>query len=272
MVKNIIQYPTPLSLEFATDVRQFDEKLFALIDDLKDTINENNLEALSAFQIGSFYNVIVVKKRDGSFLELINPRLISQSGRVTTEETTAYYPGITAKVERYEKITIVYQDRDANDHSLQAEGELSILLQRKIDYTFGATFIHKMSKEERERFESKLSGGINTGYSDYTPVSYKKDRLMQLVDFSLLALLGLLIYSFFTQESKTLKTLWEYELYISYLIAGILFFSFVFTFYESKIHKTCTTGAMSNTLLDALMALLKLTVLLGISYFFLRPS
>jgi len=272
MVKDIIKYPTPLSVEYATDVRKFDQELFSLIDDLKDTINENNLKALSAFQIGSFYNVIVVKQDDGNFLELINPRLIAHSGKITTDEETAYYPGVKAEIVRYKTISIVYQDRDAKDNSLQAEGELAILLQRKIDYTFGATFIHKMSKQEREKFEAKLDGDVNTGHSDYTPVSYKKDKIMHVVDFSLFVILALFIYSFFAQDTEELQSIWSYELYVTYAVLGLIIFSFIFTFYESKVHKTCTTGQMSNMLLSSSVVLIKLAILLGLSYYFVRPS
>ena len=57
MVKQITTYPTPPSVEYATDVRIFDESLFSLIDDLKDTINENKLDGLAAYQIGNFLNI-----------------------------------------------------------------------------------------------------------------------------------------------------------------------------------------------------------------------
>ena len=155
MVRKVIKYPTPLSVEYATDVRVFDDALFSLIDDLKDTMNENNLDGLAAYQIGSYFNIIVVKNGD-AFIEIINPRLIGHSGSVVTEGSTAYYPNKSATIKRFAEISIVYQDRKGNDKTLQASGDLAILLQRKIDYTFGATFLHKMSKEEKTKFENSL--------------------------------------------------------------------------------------------------------------------
>jgi len=156
MVRDLVVYPMALSLEFATDVRKFDEELFALIEDLKDTINENNLEGLSAYQIGNYFNVIVIKQEDGSFLEMINPRLIAYEGHFSSQESTSYYPQKSATITRYENISVVYQDREGKSSSLKASGSLAALIERKIDYTFGATFIHKMSKKERERFEKSL--------------------------------------------------------------------------------------------------------------------
>jgi len=83
LVKDIITYPTPPSVEYATDVRVFDDDLFTLIEDLKDTIKANQLDGLAAYQIGNYFNVVIIKQ-DDDFLELINPRVIIPIGKVTT--------------------------------------------------------------------------------------------------------------------------------------------------------------------------------------------
>ena len=103
MIKEIIQYPTVMSLEFGGNVRHFDNTLLELIQDLKDTIVANNLNALAAFQIGSPLAVIVIKQDDGQFLEIINPVIIKREGAITPIETTSYFPGLSGKTKRYEK-------------------------------------------------------------------------------------------------------------------------------------------------------------------------
>ena len=104
MVKKIITYPTTPSLEFGANVRFFNDELFEVIQDLKDTMEENKLNALSAFQIGSPLSVIVIKKDNDEFLELVNARVLKREGSVTPTERTAYFPGMSAKTKRYEKI------------------------------------------------------------------------------------------------------------------------------------------------------------------------
>jgi len=156
MVRDIIKYPNSPEVRYTEDVRKFDEELFSLIEDIKDTMNENNLNALTAFQIGSKYSVVVVKKDNGEYLELINPRVIRHNGFITTTESTAYYDGLTAEVKRFKEISVVYQDRDSNQKSLEASDELAVTLQRKIDFNYGATFILKLAPKERERFEKEL--------------------------------------------------------------------------------------------------------------------
>ena len=145
----------------------------SIIQDLKDTIHANSLDALAAFQIGEMYNIIVIKKGDMSFvadddgfLELINPRIISSSDKITTIEKTAYFPGLSANVKRYNNISIIYEDRNLKQHSLKATGDEAILLQRKIDYTFGSSFINKLSKDERKIFDKKLDFGSDIAVSE----------------------------------------------------------------------------------------------------------
>jgi peptide deformylase len=272
MIKDIVQYPSALSVEYATDVRTFNENLFALIDDLKDTMKENNLTGLAAFQIGSYYNVVVVKDDNGEFLELINPRLISHNGSVTTEETTAYYPGKTAPIKRYENISIVYQDRDANDKSLKASGDLAITIQRKIDYTFGATFIQRMDKEQKERFELSLEYGVDVGTADYCPTTFKRDKIITVINVGMLIMLVNFIVSFFISDTSLLNTMWEYQLYGSYGVLALNIVYFFYAQYEGKQYTSCTSCQIGNIIGTATISLIKLSILMSLSYFFLPPS
>ncbi len=265
MIKNIITYPTPLSVKYATDVRSFNEELFSLIDDLKDTMKENKLKGLAAFQIGSFYNVAVVQKDDGELLELINPRLITHSGSVITQESTAYYPGKSAKIKRYENISIVYQDRDGKDCSLQASGELAIIIQRKMDYIFGATFIQRMDKEQKESFESSLAYGGDIGEADYCPTEFKRDKIIKGINIVLLLMLVNLITSFFVE----LESLWSYQLYGSYSAMFLTVVYFFYAQYEGKEYTSCTSCQLGNIIGTALFMLVKLGVIMGVSYYFM---
>jgi len=265
MIKNIIKYPTPLSLEYATDVRSFDEKLFSLIDDLKDTIKENNLDGLSGFQIGSYYNVIVVKEDSGKFVELINPRLISHSGKVQTDETTAYYGDISANVSRFERVSLVYQDRDAKDCSLKAEGNLAILLQRKLDYSFGSTFLHKLSVEEKDAFIRKLEFGSDASMmNESCPTTFKRDYLIKLSNILLGLMFVLLLISIFMSDTSTLWTLQLY-LALSVLITNIVYF--FYAHHEAKLYTSCISCQTGNIVGTALISLIKLSVVMTLSYF-----
>ena len=271
MTREIIQYPTPLSVEFGVNVRLFNEELFALIEDLKDTINENNLEALSAFQIGNYKNVIVVKNEDGSFLELINPSLIAHSGKISKEEKTAYYGDLSAKITRFENVSLVYQDADAKNCSLRAEGDLAILLQRKLDYLFGATFIQKMSADERDNFELKLEYGTDIGMLDYCPTTFFRDKILKAINILMLLIAGISIGSFFIEDTNILNKVWQYESYGFVAILLLHIYYFFYAQYEGKKYVACSSCQIGNILGTLFISLIKFTLLCVVSYIIISP-
>lgn len=270
MIKEIITYPTPPSVKYATDVRVFDAEIFSLIEDMKDTINANSIDGLAAFQIGSYYNVVVVKKeQNGDFLELINPRIISHSGRVTTVEKTAYFPNLSANVTRYEKIGIVYQDREGNQHSLRADGNFSILLQRKIDYTFGSSFLNKLAKEEKKLFQKKLEFGSDIAISESCPTVFNRDYITKAINAVMIAMVVLLIGSLFVAKTAS-QQLWSYQIY---LFIGALLLNVIYFFYaqyEGKKFTSCTSCQIGNIIGTAVISLIKLLVIMLFSYFIIN--
>ena len=271
MVKNIITYPTPPSVEYSTDVRVFNDEITALIDDLKDTTEANSLDGLAAFQIGSMYNIVVIKEENGGFLELINPRLFNTSGKVTTVEKTAYFPGLSAEVTRHKSISVVYEDRDLNQQSLKADGEFAILLQRKIDYTFGSSFINKLSPKEKKNFENKLEFGIDVAISESCPTYFKRDYILKAINILMIAMTLLLVVSLFISEAGTLGTMWSYQLYTSYGAFGLTVIYFFYAQYEGKQFTSCTSCQIGNIIGTSVIALMKLTLLMVLSYFLVNP-
>lgn len=270
MVKEIIKYPTPLSVEYGINVRVFNEELFSLIDDLKDTINENNVDALAAFQIGSYFNVVVIKQDDGAFLELINPKVIAHSGEVVTQETTAYYPNMNAEVKRYAAISVVYQDRFGEKQVLKADGNLAILIQRKIDYTFGSTFLPKLSQEERKSFEDSLEYGIDVGYANYCPTSFFKDKIIRFINIIIALLFLVFLISFFIEDKKILSDVWQYQLYISFATAVLTLVYIVYGRYEGSRYTSCTSCQIGNILGTAFLAFVRLSIVMTLSYIFVK--
>lgn len=267
MVREIIQYPTPPSVEYGTDVRFFNEEIFSLLNDLKETIDENNLNALAAFQIGSYYNIIVIKEEDGSFLELINPRLISTKDKISTTETTAYFPNLSAEIQRHDAISIIYQDRNEANCSLRASGARSVLIQRKLDYNFGATFLSKLSKQEKKKFEKKLEFGSDVAISETCPTTFKRDYFVKLSNVLLVAMVLLFIVSLFVSDAEILSGMWKTQLalFTASLLTNIGYF--FYAHYEAKKYTSCVSCQSGNIIGTTLVALVKITVILVASFF-----
>jgi len=268
MVREIITYPTTPSLEFGANVRHFNQDLLDLIEDLKDTIEANNLNALAAFQIGSPYAVIVIKQEDGSYLEIINPRIIKREGSVEPVETTAYFPGLSAKTKRYEKIKLMYEDKEGKQQFLDATGDLAIVIQRKIDYVFGSNFRVRMNEKERELFDTKLEFGTDAIMDNGCPTVFKRDRILQLFRiFFISAIIGL-VGSFFVDE-QTLEMLKSVENYLMASMLGLLVVYFFYAQYEGKQYKNCSSCQIGNIIGTCIIEFAKLSLLFIASYFIL---
>lgn len=259
MIKEIVQYPTTPSLEFGANVRFFNDELFNTIDDLKDTIEANDLDALAAFQIGSPLSVVVVK-HEGEFLEFVNPRILKREGKVTPIEKTAYFPGMSARTTRYEKITLMYEDRDANQKFLDAEGELAITIQRKLDYVFGSNFRVRLDEDEKKLFDSKLEFGTDSITQNDCPTVFKRDVILKAFKYLFIfGLIGIFISLFLGEESLSiLKTA---ENYILISMAALTVTYFFYAQYEGRQYKHCTSCQIGNIIGTTFILLLKLTLL-----------
>ncbi len=217
MILPIITYPTPIGIEYAPDVRSFDEELFTFLDNLKETAFSASLDALSGAQVGSYYNVVVYKENE-VFKELINPRIIKREQEIQVTEYTSYFPNISADMKRYKSITLIYEDRKGEQHSMKVENDLSVTLQRKIDYLYGANFLVLLKGKEREEFESRLEVKEPT-----------TNRFVQISNSIMIGMIILLFSSLFIDIN-----LWSYQFYASWSVVGINIFSILYLRYTSK--------------------------------------
>ena len=268
MIREIIKYPTTPSKEFGASVRFFDAKLFELIQDLKDTIEANNLEALAAFQIGSPLAVIVLKQNDGKFLEIINPVIVKREGTINPIETTAYFPGLSATTIRYEKIKIMYNDRDEAQQFLEAEGDLAATLQRKIDYLFGGNMRMRLSKEEEAIFDSKLEFGTDAITQNDCPTIFKRDRILKAIKYLfVLGIVGLAAKFFISAEMQNLLKTAENYLLLTMLALSIVYF--FYAQYEGKQYKHCSSCQIGNIIGTTAISLVRTGILFTLCYFIL---
>ena len=250
MIQQITTYPTQTEFGFGGTVRHFDETLTQLLTDLKDTIEANNLEGLAAFQIGSPLTVMVIKK-DNAFIEIMNPTIFTKEGKITPIESTAYFPNLTASTQRASKIKLMYEDTEGKQQFLTAEDELAILIQRKMDYLMGSTFLARLSPEEKILFEQKLSSNSNELTLESCPTGLKSDKILNTIKYGVIAGLIGLSATLFLDNTSLLKTMEYYWIGILFLITVGYFF---YAQYEGKKYNACTSCQIGNI---AAMTLIK---------------
>ena len=91
-------------------VKDFDESLWELLDDMKETMYENDGMGLAAPQVGVLRRIFIVSTDEGYF-ECINPQIVSCSGSQIGEEGCLSVKGKYGTVERPMCVTVTAYDR-----------------------------------------------------------------------------------------------------------------------------------------------------------------
>jgi len=271
-IKDLVIYPDNRINIVSTDVREFNEKLFEVIEMMKEVMEENNAEGLAAIQTGYPYNIVLVKQKDGSILELINPRILKSEDKETAKERTLYYPDIEIDVPRYKKIRLVYEDRFGNQKKMEAEGELARIIQRKIDYTFGGTFLSKVDKSTREAVEKALADKGLVEEVELCPTSSKRVYFLSVADKILFFMFLTLFGKLFSAEPDTLSNLYLFDKVGTIIIIVLMIGYFIYGRYEARKYTSCTSCQIGN-MIGSMSKRLIIATAIGIaSYFFVNPA
>ncbi len=137
----------------ARRVRDFDDALNTLIDDMVETLAGAQGVGLAAPQIGVSQRVIVIHLPDdeesygeqaGSSYEVVNPEIV-KSSRETVEDVEACLsiPGYFGTVERSTMVVVRGQDRQGKEMRVKAYDWLARVFQHEIDHLDGVLYIDR---------------------------------------------------------------------------------------------------------------------------------
>ena len=87
-------------------VTKFDQKLWDLIDDMKETLAEAGGVGLAAPQVGILRRVVIVINEADEVLELVNPEIVAQQGEQDGLEGCLSVPGLWGFVKRPEWVKV----------------------------------------------------------------------------------------------------------------------------------------------------------------------
>lgn len=145
-LRKLVYSDEPLIRKTSKVVTEFNEQLDILLEDMKETMRHNDGVGLASVQVGVLKRVIVVEAC-GQYLELINPKILSQEGTQTGTEGCLSVKNITGEVERPYKITVNAQNRYGDNMVLTVEGLLATVICHEVDHLDGVLFIDKMIKK-----------------------------------------------------------------------------------------------------------------------------
>ena len=127
-------------------VVNFNEKLWQLLDDMKDTMNKAEGVGLAAVQVGVLRRVIVIDVGDG-LMELINPEIIETSGEQEGQEGCLSVPGRWGIVKRPNYVKLRAQNRKGQWKLYEGTELKARAFCHEIDHLDGTLYVDVESKE-----------------------------------------------------------------------------------------------------------------------------
>ena len=147
-IRNVVQVGDEVLRQNCFPVETFDEKLWSLLDDMKETVKKEEGAGLAAPQVGVLRRGVVVDVDDG-YYEFVNPVMLQQKGEQTGWEGCLSVRGKSGVVSRPMKVKISYQDRNGEKHLLQAKGFFARAICHELDHLDGILYIDKATHIER---------------------------------------------------------------------------------------------------------------------------
>lgn len=144
-VRNVVKMGDDLLRKKSKPVRDFDEKLWELLDDMKDTMYAFDGMGLAAPQVAVLKRVVVMEVNN-NFYELINPEIIYEDGEDVEQEGCLSCGKKRDFVKRPYKVTVKAQDRYGYDFTLTGEKWLARCICHEVDHLNGILFVDKVEK------------------------------------------------------------------------------------------------------------------------------
>ena len=147
-IRNVVQVGDDVLRQKCFPVEEFDEKLWKLLDDMKETVKKEEGAGLAAPQVGILRRLAVVDVEQG-YYEFINPEIIEQKGEQSGWEGCLSVRGKSGIVSRPMKVTVRYQNRNGEKCIVKAKGFFARAICHELDHLDGVLYIDKATYIEK---------------------------------------------------------------------------------------------------------------------------
>ncbi len=158
-VLEVVNYGNPILRKKCSQVTNF-SKLSDLIDDMFDTMYEEEGIGLAANQVGVDLNLFIIDishTKDNEFPRIfINGEITSSLGESIFSEGCLSIPEVALEVTRPEIISFKYQDIYEKWHEEEFDGLLARAIQHEIDHLNGVLIIDLVSEMQRLKVNKKV--------------------------------------------------------------------------------------------------------------------
>ena len=141
MLRTIVTQGDPVLNKVCHPVTKFDEKLWTLLDDMRETLAESNGVGLAAPQVGILRRVVLVINGEDQVLELINPTIIRTEGEQDGLEGCLSVPGKWGNVKRPMVVRVRAQDRSGEWFEVEDQELTARCFCHELDHLDGHLFV-----------------------------------------------------------------------------------------------------------------------------------
>ena len=118
-----------------------------LIEDMFETMYEENGVGLAAPQVGVLKQIVVIDVEDGEQYVLINPKIVETEGSVTGYEGCLSVPGKTGKVTRPTRVKVRAYDENMELYELEGEELLARAICHECAHLHGELYVDLVEGE-----------------------------------------------------------------------------------------------------------------------------
>ena len=146
-IRNLTHWNDPIFRKKSKVVEKFDQRLWDLLDDMRDTLTKVGGYGCAAVHVGVLRRVVVVND-DNCVIELVNPVILETSTDTQEVMEGSIAPGAPrGKVIRPKSVTVSAHDRNGNPITVTGDGFLA------------ATFLHEIYHLDGFLFNDKVIEG-----------------------------------------------------------------------------------------------------------------
>lgn len=149
-IRNIRVDDDPILRKTSRPVTEFNDRLFDLLDDMKETLYKSGGVGLAAPQVGVLRRVVVmdVSEDRSDYIELINPEITDVEGSQTGTEGCLSLPGLYGTVTRPMIVKVKAQNREGKWCLYKGEGLKARCFCHELDHLDGILYKDKLDEGE----------------------------------------------------------------------------------------------------------------------------
>ena len=172
-LRNVLTDENPALRKVCRPYTEFNERLHQLLDDMRETLIEEDGVGLAAPQVGIIRRACIVletnvgEDEEPYFIELINPEIILEEGEQTGGEGCLSFPGKYGIVKRPQRVMVRAQNRDGETFEVEGVDLTARAFCHEIDHLNGILFVDKAEHMLTEEELARLRGDDEEDGEEY---------------------------------------------------------------------------------------------------------